>query len=335
VTERSGSKSERSGSERSGSERSGSERSGSERSEHERTAAMLNHVFTFDPPLLPDDLRWYYDDNPAGTAAVGRVEEGGRRLGNYALVPLPLARGDGSSITLGVGVDLAVDPDARGKGTFRSTVEDSYARGTAAGLDGILGVANANSAPRMVSTLGWRALPDLPARMLLPGLGRHRYRTRRVDAAYLASADFDAATAGGFAPQGGPAGFAPVWTPEQLRWRLAKRRARYWVHASPELLAVSTVTKVKGIPFAVLLKTLPRSTRPVDGGALVRHLQRVHLTPFVIHWGRAPQLRLRGVTLPRRFLPSPLALVLHAFTDHFDRESFSLEAFEFLDFDAY
>jgi hypothetical protein len=41
------------------------------------------------------------------------------------------------------------------------------------------------------------------------------------------------------------------------------------------------------------------------------------------------------VTIPRRFLPSPLALVLHAFTDRFDREAFALDAFEFLDFDAY
>jgi GNAT superfamily N-acetyltransferase len=305
------------------------------RAEHERTAAMLNHVFTLDPPLQPDDVRWYYDENPAGPAAVGRVEEDGARLGNYALVPLPLASGDGTRITLGVGVDLAVDPDARGKGTFRATVEDAYARGTADGLDGILGVANANSAPRMVSALGWRALPDLPARLLVPGLARRGFTTTTVDAAYLASSAFAAATADGFAPQGAD-GFAPVWTPELLRWRLAKRRARYWVHVSDELLAVSTTTKVKGIPFAVLVKTLPRrSGARVDGGALVRHLQRVHRTPFVIHWGRVPQVRLRGVTLPRRVLPSPLALVLHAFTDRFDRDAFALDAMEFLDFDAY
>jgi GNAT superfamily N-acetyltransferase len=303
--------------------------------EHERTVALLEHVFTFDPPLTLADLRWYYDDSPAGAASVGRVEQDGRRLGNYALVPLPLARGDGTTITLGVGVDLAVDPDARGKGTFRATVEDSYARGTADGLDGILGVANANSAPRMVSALGWRSLPDLPTRLLLPGLGRRSFTTAAVDGAYLASTQFDATVGGGFAPLGA-AGFAPVWTPELLRWRLAKRRARYWLHACDDLIAVSTVTRVKGVPFAVLCKTLPRrSGPPVDGGALVRHLQRTHRTPFVVHWGRAPHVRLRGVTLPPRYLPSPLALVLHAFTDRFDREAFSLDAFEFLDFDAY
>jgi hypothetical protein len=305
------------------------------REEHARTVAMLNHVFAFEPPLTIEDLEWYYDQNPIGTASVGRVEEDGKRLGNYSLIPIRLARGDGHEITLGVGVDLAVDPDARGKGAFRTTVEDSYARGTADGLDGILGVANANSAPRMVSALGWRALPDLPARLLLPGPGRPALSTTPVDTAYLGSAAFAAVTADGFVPQGGE-GYAPVWTGDVLRWRLGKRRARYWLHQSPDVVAISTVTKVKGVPFAVLLKTLPRRVGvTVAGGPIVRRLQRFHHTPFVIHWGRAPQVHLRGLTLPRRFLPSPLALVLHSFTDRWDRDAFTLDAFEFLDFDAY
>jgi hypothetical protein len=303
--------------------------------EHDRTARMLNEVFTFEPPLLPEDLRWYYDENPLGAASVGRVEDGDRRVGNYALIPLALERGDGERVVLGVGVDLAVDPAARGKGTFRSTVEDAYVRGTANGLDGILGVANANSAPRMVSALGWRALPDLPARLLLPGTGSARYRTSLVTPELLASGALDRAAGGGFPSQGG-AGFAPHWDADLLRWRLAKRRATYWLHDGDDLLAVSTVTRVKGLPFAVLLKTLPRRVdAPLGGGALVRHLARVHRTPFVVHFGRVPSVRLHGVTLPRRFLPSPLTLVLHGFTPRFDVESFSLEAFEFLDFDAY
>src|SRR5690606_34514226 len=155
-------------------------------------------------------------------------------------------------------------------------VEDAYERGTADGLDGILGVANANSAPRMVSALGWRSLPDFPTRVLLPGLGRGPFTTTAVDAAFLASERFDALVADGFVPQGG-AGFAPVWSAELLRWRLAKRRARYWLHERDDLLAVSTTTRLKGVPFAVLCKTLPRVPGPpIDGGALVRHLQRVH-----------------------------------------------------------
>lgn len=312
--------------------------------EHTRTVELLNDVFAFDPPLTETDLSWYYDDNPLGPASIGRVEGGGRRLGNYALVPLRLARGDGHSVTVGVGVDLAVSPAARGKGTFRATVEDSYARGRAGRLDAILGVANANSAPRMVSALGWRALPELPVRVLLPsvpgvhGRRRDRYRTERVTPALLASPVFDELAGGGFDVPASH-GFAPVWTPELLRWRLAKPRATYWLHASEDTVAVSTVTHLARIPFAVLLATLRRAgagaDHRVDGGALVRHLMRVHRAPFVLHFGRAPQLRAHGITLPRRFLPSPLVLVLHPLGERLDARSFTLDAFEFLDFDAY
>jgi hypothetical protein len=93
------------------------------------------------------------------------------------------------------------------------------------------------------------------------------------------------------------------------------------------------------VPFAVLLATLRRAgvhpERRVDGGALLRHLLRVHRVPFTLHFGRAPQLRVRGITLPRRFLPSPLVLVLHPLGERLDARSFALDAFEFLDFDAY
>ena len=112
-----------------------------EEAELQRTATLLNHVFEHADPLTVDSLRWYYDENPAGSAAVGRVEEDGKRLGNYALIPNRFRSTSGEERVLGLGVDLAVDPDARGSGAFRRTVEDSYARGTAQGFDGILGVA--------------------------------------------------------------------------------------------------------------------------------------------------------------------------------------------------
>jgi len=109
--------------------------------ELQRTATLLNHVFEHADPLTVSSLRWYYDENPAGRAAVGRVEEDGKRLGNYALIPNRYRSVTGEERVLGIGVDLAVDPDARGSGAFRRTVEDSYVRGTQQGFDGILGVA--------------------------------------------------------------------------------------------------------------------------------------------------------------------------------------------------
>ena len=80
-----------------------------------------------------------------------------------------------------------------------------------------------------------------------------------------------------------------------------------------DALAVSTSTRERGIPVAVLLKALPRTPGSAvrRGGPVVGAVARYHRTPLVIHWGANPWFDLRGVRLPRRFQPSPLELVLH------------------------
>lgn len=300
------------------------------------TAALLNAVFAHEHPLTVESLRWYYQDNPVGPAAVGHVDDGASRLGNYALVPQVFVDERGERRVLGVGVDLAVDPEARGGGVFRRTVEDAYARAIDLGHDGILGVANANSAPRMVATLGWRALDPLPVTLVAPIGSASGFRSLSVDEGMLSGEMFAELSARGLAPVTSP-GFAPVWTPELLAWRLARPGFRYSIHVSDDLVIVSTRTAVSGIPFGVILKVLAR--RPLDapmaGGRLAAVVARAHRTPFVIHWGRTPYARFRGIRLPQSRMPSPLSLVLHSHREDFVEDRFELSAFEFLDFDAY
>ena len=304
--------------------------------ELERTSVLLNAVFEHEQPLTLESLRWYYESNPVGPAAVGNVEEAGRRLGNYSLIPQRFVSADGRAVVLGVGVDLAVSPDARGGGVFRRTVEDSYARAIDLGHDGILGVANANSAPRMVATLGWRALDPLPVTLCPPIGTGGGFIVAEANPEFFASDRFSEITSAGFVHPGSE-GFAPLWTPELLRWRLSRPGFRYWVHVSTHLVVVSTRTHVAGVPFGVVLKTLVR--RPPEselrGGQVAATVARTHRTPFVIHWGRAPMVRFRGIPLPQSRMPSPLSLVLHRHHEGFEENGFELSAFEFLDFDAY
>lgn len=301
--------------------------------ELQRTADLLNLVFAHSAPLTVPSLRWYYDENPAGHAAVGRVEEGNRRLGNYALVPNLYRSVTGEERVLGVGVDLAVDPVARGSGIFRRTVEDSYRRGIEQHFDGILGVANANSAPRMVETLGWRSLPSLPV-TLVAAVGRASEFVS-MDVSALTIDVIDELAEGAF-PRSSTHGFAPVWTPELLRWRLQRPGHHYSLHLSDDLVVVSTRTHVAKVPFGVILGVLAR--RPCEAvrvGRVAAAIGKHHKAPFVIHWGRTPLLRLRGLPLPQKFMPSPLSLVLHPFVEDFATDEFDLGEFGFLDFDAY
>lgn len=301
--------------------------------ELERTAALLNHVFEHSDPLTVASLRWYYDQNPAGLAAVGRVEENEKRIGNYALIPNCYRSISGEERILGVGVDLAVDPDARGSGAFRRTVEDAYRRGTQQGFDGILGVANANSAPRMVATLGWRALSSLPVTMV-PAIGRvSGFESIFIDDASIEIVD---GLVENEFTRSSSVGFAPVWTPELLKWRLQRPGHSYSIHISDDLVVVSTRTHVSNVPFGVILGVLPRrELSPVPVGRIAAVVGRHHKAPMVIHWGRSPALRMRGIPLPQKMMPSPLSLVLHPFTTDFDRDQFELGEFGFLDFDAY
>ena len=303
------------------------------------TAALLNTVFAPDPPVRAEELDWYYRSNPEGEAAVGRVEEGGRQVGNYSLVPVRLDRADGTRLRLGLGVDLAVHPEARGTGTFRATVEESYRQGIASGLDGILGVANAESSPRMVNAMGWRLLPPLPLRILLPRPPGTRVEHLQVDSDLLASGRiFD------LLPQrspGGSAGFTATWSADLLAWRLTRPRGNYVLHVLEDLLVVSTRTSFAGLPVAVALKTLPRHPilEPLDCGRVAGALAAYHHTPLVVHWGINPSVAYKGPVVPRRLQPRPLDLVLHPFTvegtRHFDPGTFVMAGFEFLDFDAY
>lgn len=301
--------------------------------ELERTAALLNQVFEHSDPLTVASLRWYYDQNPAGLAAVGRVEENDKRIGNYALIPNRYRSITGEERTLGVGVDLAVDPDARGSGAFRRTVEDSYRRGTQQGFDGILGVANANSSPRMVATLGWRALSPLPVTMV-PAIGRvGGFESAAVDDSSIGS--IDELVDSEFL-RSSSAGFAPVWTPELLKWRLQRPGHEYSLHISDDLVVVSTRTHVSNVPFGVILGVLlRRACRPIPVGRIAAVVGRHHKAPMVIHWGRSSALHMRGIPLPQKMMPSPLSLVLHSFATDFDRDQFELGEFGFLDFDAY
>jgi hypothetical protein len=108
------------------------------------------------------------------------------------------------------------------------------------------------------------------------------------------------------------------------------------MHISDDVVVISTRTHVSRVPFGVILGVLlRRPSEPIPIGGVAAVVGRHHKAPFVIHWGRSPALRVRGIPLPQKLMPSPLSLVLHPFTPSFDAETFELGEFGFLDFDAY
>jgi hypothetical protein len=260
-------------------------------------------------------------------------------VGNYALIPLRFQAADGRTIRLGLGVDLCVHPDARGGGTYRRTVEASYLEGALGGLDGILGVGNAQSVPRMVETMGWSALESLPVRLLTSRPGAERLSPVPVDSALLGGGLLDELLP---EPTGAPSsGHATIWSADLLRWRLARPGATYVLHVGRDVVLVSCTAMVGPVRVAILLKAILR--RPLQGplpsGPLAAALARHHRTPFVLHWGANPGVRFSGIRVPKRLQPSQLGIVLHRLSpgggSRIGDDGISLTSFEFLDLDAY
>ncbi len=296
------------------------------------TANLLNDVFKPKTSISVEYLDWQYHENPAGSACIGYLLETNEQISNYALIPKIFENNLGNRITLGVGVDLAVSPNSRGKGLFRKTIEKSYEAGIKGNLDGILGVANSQSSPRMTEAMGWRKLPSLDFRLLKLSRSEVELETFPLEANELKQSppeeffDFENFTH--------PSGFSPIWNAELLKWRLSRPGANYYLHASESAVLVTTKISIGGIKIAVLLKAFPVNPNkvPFPIAPFASGIAKYHKTPFVAYWGKNHHFRMDGLKIPRKFQPSPLDLVIHFFeTD----SNFELTEFELLDFDAF
>ena len=296
------------------------------------TADLLNNVFKRKASISVEYLGWQYQKNPAGSACIGYLLEENEQISNYALIPKIFENNLGNKLALGVGVDLAVSPNSRGKGLFRKTIEKSYEAGIKGNLDGILGVANSQSSPRMTEAMGWRKLPSLDFRFLKLARSKIELETFRLEGNELKK--FPLEEFCNFKTFVHPSGFSPIWNAELLKWRLARPEANYYLHVSESALLVTTKVSIGGIKIAVLLKTFPINPNevPFPISPLASGIAKYHKTPFVAYWGKNHHFKMDGLKIPRKFQPSPLDLVVHFFETN---TNFELAEFELLDFDAF
>jgi hypothetical protein len=110
------------------------------------------------------------------------------------------------------------------------------------------------------------------------------------------------------------------------------------VHASDELVSVSTRDSRFGVRAAVILKLLPRGVpagTPLSPRRMIGAVCRFHRAPYAVYAGFNRHVPVRGLQPPRRLQPSPLHLILRELDPAVDRDALVLDTFEFLDFDAY
>ena len=285
----------------------------------------------------PGFLDWFYGANPRGRAIVEDIDDDqGRRIGHYGVLPTEFRTPAGPTPFIFTS-NVATDPSARRKGLFREMADRIYPRAAATGAPGLAGTTNAASSVIVVEKFGWTSLGSMPAVATLPGVPPRGVRDICVDAAFLAGDEFAALTA--------DLDWVPVrdwvqsWTTAFLRWRLSNPDAQYVLHVGPDALAISTRDRgPAGIPAAVLCKVLPRpgGRLPVHAGRYVTAACRAHRAPVCVYGGWNAHAKVRGVTIPARFRPSPLVVVFKSFDEErAPSAGFRIDTYEFLDIDVY
>ena len=296
------------------------------------TAALLAEVFPGSHISELAYLEWLYQRSPFGPVIEANLDDELGRAGHYALVPIGLTR-DGAERNGALSLNTAVHERARGGGTFVRLASQTIADAARRGVETVVGVANAASTPGFVRRLEFELLTPLPASMMIPTPGsRGGIRSGPADASAFAR--------GGLAGACQPLLAAPaigegrLWTEQTLSWRLARPGARYALHRSDELLAVSCKDSRYGIPVAIVLKVFARS-RLSDASrrALVRVACRFHRAPLALHVGLNELVDFPGLALPGRLRESPLNLIYRSLESQ--KRPASIVRFEFLDFDAY
>ena len=316
------------------------------------TAELLRD--TFPTPVFAGDayLRWLYLDNPVGRAIVGDVDEAGQRVAHLGLVPQVWHSREGEGrflLALNAvhavrryvrGREAAARGGSRQRITLASLAAGLYERAAREGYVGVFGVPNARSTSSFVRKQGFRLIGPLPVRACLPlPSWRGRVESFDIDARLLRSDRFDELVAG--LDELPSDRWAQRASAHWLRWRLARPLASYALHRGPAGIAISTAEVRGGARFAIILKLLPRPDAARDGRTRVRAHDlvfaacRFHGTPFAVYAGFNRHMDVWGVPVPRRFLPAPLNLTIHALSPALDQNRFEVDTYEFLDGDQY
>ncbi len=302
----------------------------------EKTLVLLRSVFTSVRFRTPEFVEWVYHHNPDGPVLEENIDDSdtGERIAHIAGVPRHCRNHDTREL-FAMMYNVATSPTSQRKGLYVKLCYNLISR-TAGELGGFIGVANENSVSPDVNTLGTKLIGFLPARLVLPT----RFRTAH-GASWVADEDFLASRK--FAVLFGDADDVPAvnwvhcWPLDVMRWRLRWPQNIYVVHATNDLVAVSTLGVKRGARVAVICKLLPRRGRsgPLDPATIISAACWYHRAPVALYVGWNAHVPVRGFRLKQEWLPSPLALVFLANSEKVDQESFTFDTFELLDFDAF
>ncbi len=288
-----------------------------------------------DQRFTPRYLAWLYDDNPVGdTVAVDICDESDEIIAHGAALPQQLRSAERQARFVLI-VNAAVQPRAQGNNIFATKIIEHIPYVLEQGCIGGYGVTNERSTvPSLkLDGLGAHLVTPLPLKICPPLSTGAGVTSHEVDDQFLHSELFEEVAVQ--LDEHPAKDWTQCWTPELLRWRLSRPDVRYSMHIGPRAVAITTKSVAWGTPIAVVTKMLPRGPwrGPVSGRDLIAAACRHHRAASAFYAGFNSCVSVRGVSVPRKYMPSPLNLLFLTLSD-LDPEAFRFDTFEFLDFDA-
>ena len=304
--------------------------------DHARNTELLDHELP-DPRFQDDSyLRWLYDENPHGESFWDSIDgEDGLRVAHYGLIPQVWRNAEGPQPIL-FSLNAVTRTGSQRKGYFKKIGDTIYERARLAGHKGIIAVPNENSTPAVVKYWKYRFLMQIPVTAVRPlprrssGVEHHEVTPQLLDGDGFATlaGELDAHRA---------EGWTCAYDPAYLRWRVSQPHARYALHITDELVAITTRSSFAGVPVCVVLKLLPRAGGPdqLEAGPVIAAACNHHRAPGAVYAGFNARVRVRGIRLPLKLRPVPLNLLYKSLSDDVPQDGFELDTYEFFDMDAY
>ena len=243
--------------------------------------------------LTQEYLNWQYFQNPNGYAVGFDAISEGSVVAHYACIPLRLW---GTDEPILLSLNTATNPQFQGKGLFKKLAQATYEHASKSFI-AVVGVANKNSFPGFVRSLGFIQLGNLDLRigpLSLPARSPQEVQ----------------------------------YTPDFLNWRTSSPRGGFSMKEAGDGVVVKRQVSRFAPPLRAFIPHLGYvenidSKRPIE----------TKLT-MTLDW-TSSGIRSRGVSMPQRLKPSPLHLIYRNLQGDSSTVTTPLTRFTFLDFDAF
>jgi GNAT superfamily N-acetyltransferase len=267
-------------------------------------AGLLQAVFGRERDWAAE-IPWQYLENPCGPAwYVNARSDEGELVGHYTVIPTPKLNDPRfHHLRAYLSLNTAVHPKAQGQGIFKKTANALYQHLQSLHPSIVLGVANANSAPGFINSLGFYSLGRLSLQFFPP------WKTPPVMAERTLAADL-----------------------EFLRWRTRRPGARLF--KEPSSGSILRAMSHRGVPIMGVL-SVEQPGDLLSGLSLPKPGAQRLLAPQL--YASSCEGLSGGLPVPERLRPSPLHYICRLLpdTDAAPLVNFlRTRRFEFLDFDV-